>query len=184
MSMLRRPHDHHRDLPARRDATPSANRSNDQDRYFMTAPVPRCRKCACFVRWFSAGSDRARPNIRLSVKPHNCPHSSAHPAAHSKPASPPVDTPDRLILNHAQHSRHSNPHSAPRTTLVSLPRGFLPWRFSDAGRPRARHPPSAAGIRKPSQQRSFGCWFVRSLSPVGIAAHPPRHRNANLIPAT
>jgi hypothetical protein len=30
----------------------------------MTAPVPRCRKCARFVRWFSAGSDRARPNIR------------------------------------------------------------------------------------------------------------------------
>src|SRR6266568_8303082 len=68
MSMLRRPHDHHRDLPARRDAAPSANRSNDQDRHFMTAPVPRCRKCARLVRWFSAGSDRARPNIRLSCQ--------------------------------------------------------------------------------------------------------------------
>jgi hypothetical protein len=31
----------------------------------MTAPVPRCRKCARFVRWFSAGSDGARPNVRL-----------------------------------------------------------------------------------------------------------------------
>src|SRR6266567_7236727 len=61
MSMLRRPHDHHPDLPARRDAVPSANSSNDQDRHFMTAPVPRCRKYARFVHWFSAGSDRARP---------------------------------------------------------------------------------------------------------------------------
>src|SRR5262249_34453045 len=34
-------------------------------------------------------------------------------------------------------------------------RGFLPWRFSDAGRPCARHRPSAAGIRKPSQEQKF-----------------------------
>jgi hypothetical protein len=34
----------------------------------MTAPMPRCRKCARLVRWFSAGSDRARPNIRLSCQ--------------------------------------------------------------------------------------------------------------------
>ena len=112
MSMLRRPHDHHRDLPARRDAAPSANRSHHQDRHFMTAPVPRRHKCARFVRWFSAGSDGARPNVRLFCQTAQLPAQFGAPAAHSN-AHPRRPTPrNRLVLNHAQHSRHSNPHSA------------------------------------------------------------------------
>jgi hypothetical protein len=112
MSMLRRPHDHHRDLPARRDAAPSANRSHHQDRHFITAPVPRCRKCARFVRWCSAGSDGARPNVRLFCQTAQLPAQFGAPAAHSN-AHPRRPTPrNRLVLNHAQHSRHSNPHSA------------------------------------------------------------------------
>src|SRR5262245_7882879 len=101
-----------------------------------------------------------------SVKPHNCLHSSAHQPLHSKPASPPADVSDRLILNHAQHSRHSNPHSASPTALVSLravsslggfptPAAHAPW-----------HRSSAAGIRKPSQEETYALQqdtsFIRS----------------------
>jgi hypothetical protein len=99
MSMLRRPHDHHRDLPARRDAAPSANRSNDQDRHFMTAPVPRCRKCARFVRWFSAGSDRARPNIRLSCQTARLPAQFGAPSRSLKTRIPAGRRP---ALSHTQ----------------------------------------------------------------------------------
>jgi hypothetical protein len=87
------------------------------------------------------GRISARP-----VKPHNCPHSSAHPAAHSKPASPPADAPDRLILNHAQHSRHSNPHSARRTALVSSLGGF-PTPAVHA-RPSLRQRPASENLHK------------------------------------
>src|SRR5262249_31985247 len=112
MSMLRRPHDHHRDLPARRDAAPSANRSHHQDRHFMTVPVPRRRKCACFVHWFSATSDGARPNVRLFCQTAQLPAQFGAPAAHSNVHSRRPTPRNRLVLNHAQHSRHSNPHSA------------------------------------------------------------------------
>ena len=111
MSMLRRPHEHHRDIPARRDPAPSANRSNDQDRHVMTAPVPRC-KCARFVRWFSAGSDNARPNIRLPCQTAQLTAKFGAPSRSLQTRIPPADVPDRLILNHAHHWRHSNPHSA------------------------------------------------------------------------
>src|SRR5207302_10236864 len=84
----------------------------------------------------------------------NCPHSSAHPAAHSNPASPPADAPHRLILNHAQHSRHSNPHSARRTALVSLPAVSSLGGFPTPAAHARATPPSAAGIRKPSQKQT------------------------------
>jgi hypothetical protein len=78
----------------------------------MTAPVPRCRKCTRFVHWFSAGSDGARPNVRLFRQTAQLPAQFGAPAAHSN-AHPRQPTPrNRLVLNHAQHSRHSNPHSA------------------------------------------------------------------------
>jgi hypothetical protein len=49
----------------------------------MTAPAPP-RKCACFVRWFSAGSDGARPNIRLSVQTAQLPAQFAAPSCSLK----------------------------------------------------------------------------------------------------
>lgn len=55
----------------------------------------------------------------------------------------------------AHIGQHHFPHRA-RHHRANPSRGFLPWRFSDAG-PRSlsrrRH---GAGIRKPSQTRSFG----------------------------
>jgi hypothetical protein len=46
--------------------------------------------------------------------------------------------------------------------LQSHHRGFLPWRFSDAGRRRQPHHSLAAGIRKPSHKRTLRC--VRPMS--------------------
>jgi hypothetical protein len=77
----------------------------------MTAPVPRC-KCPRFVRWFSAGSDNARPNIRLPCQTAQLTAQFGAPSRSLKTRIPPADAPDRLILNHAHDWRHSNPHSA------------------------------------------------------------------------
>ena len=58
LSMLRRPHDHHRDLRARRNATPPADSANDrhQDRHLMTAQPPSRKS----VRRASPALDRPR----------------------------------------------------------------------------------------------------------------------------
>ena len=60
LSMLWRSHDHHRSLRARRNATPSADRSNErhQDRHLMTAS--QSRKSARRARRLSTGHGRAR----------------------------------------------------------------------------------------------------------------------------
>ena len=109
----------------------------------MTAPVPRCRKCARSVRWFSAGSDGARPNVRLFCQTAQLPAQFGAPAAHSSPASPPADAPDR---SHTQSRGIRGTQIAiVRDEPPRLPsRGFLPWRFSDAGRP-CRAAPSVSG---------------------------------------
>jgi hypothetical protein len=49
-------------------------------------------------------------------------------------------------------------------------RGFLPWRFSDAGRPCPRHHPSAAGIRKASHQATLS-EIIRSTLGRRCIAH-------------
>ena len=41
-------------------------------------------------------------------------------------------------------------------------RGFLPWRLSDAGRPSKPQRPRAAGIRNPSQQRTWASYRPKS----------------------
>jgi hypothetical protein len=63
---LRRPHDHHRDLRARRNATASANRSADphQNRQLMISP--RFRRDTRSARRFSSGHGTARPDIQRS----------------------------------------------------------------------------------------------------------------------
>ena len=133
MSMLRRPYDHHRDIPARRDPAPSADRSNDQDRHFMMAPVPRCNALALFAGSRPAGTTLGRIS-GCPVKPH----SSAHPAVHSKPASP-QPTP-RIASYSITRTIGGTQIPIARDEPPSLPsRGFLPWRFSDAGHPCAWH---------------------------------------------
>src|SRR5258707_6874382 len=68
MSMLRRPHDHHRDLHARRDAaaSPDSSDEHDQDRYLMTTPTPRSHKLVRSLSWFATSRDSSRSNIQAS----------------------------------------------------------------------------------------------------------------------
>jgi hypothetical protein len=63
LSLPRRTHDHHRDPPARLDASSSANRSNHrhQDRHLLTTiALPRRRSDSFAQRWLRAGGDHAR----------------------------------------------------------------------------------------------------------------------------
>jgi len=92
----------------------------------------------------SVGRRKSSDNLSSSML------SAAHPSA----ASPSHNSLDRLDLNQRTHPQRSNPHSARRTALRSLKRGFLPWRLSDAGRRIRRAAPHAAGIRNPSQKQT------------------------------
>src|SRR5271165_4221256 len=76
MSVLRWPHDNHRDVRARFNATISAYRyaDHDQDRYLMTLIAPAsivtavCSSCRSM-----AGNDRARQNRTAKVpSQHDC----------------------------------------------------------------------------------------------------------------
>ena len=159
MSVLRRSHDHHRDLRARLHAAPSANRSDerDQDRYFMTTAQSRCRKCVRLRRWFSTGRGSARlkyPTVRSNRAPIFV--RSTQNLSCPCVASPSANLPDRLVRERHHQPRQSNPHSARSVTARIPSRGFLPWRFSDAGRRCTPHRSSAAGIRKPSQNSDMG----------------------------
>jgi hypothetical protein len=64
LSLLRRPHDHHRDLPARHHPTLPAGHaaSRDQDRHVVTKPRLATRQCRLFLRWSSTRHAGARPN--------------------------------------------------------------------------------------------------------------------------
>jgi len=68
--MLRRTHDHHRDIQPRLDATLSTDSSNhrNQDRHFMSQPKPQARKAARLLRWLSAGRGSARSNSQISTQ--------------------------------------------------------------------------------------------------------------------
>ena len=116
------------------------NRSSNrhQDRHLMTAS--RSCKSARYARWLATGHGRARPDIRQpsQIIPSN---NSLH----------------RLDSNQSDRPRHPNPHSACRTALRSLKRGFLPWRLSDAGHRIRGAVTQAAGIRNPSQERTTCC---------------------------
>ena len=71
----------------------------------MTAPVPRC-KCARFGRWFSAGSDNARPNIRL-------PCQTAQLTAQ-------FGAPSRSLKTPSRGRRPGSPHTQSRAALAAL----------------------------------------------------------------
>jgi hypothetical protein len=83
-------------------------------------------------------------------------------AAHSSAASPAYNSLRRLDPNQPARPWHSNPHSACRTALRSLARGFLPWRLSDAGRRTRGAVTHAAGIRNPSHERPKGDFHIES----------------------
>jgi hypothetical protein len=70
MPVLRWPHDNHRDVRARLNATISTDRDadHDQDRYLMTVIAPASIVTAvCSNCWSTAGNDGARQNRTAKV---------------------------------------------------------------------------------------------------------------------
>ena len=157
LSMLRRSHDHHRDLRARRNATASADSSNDrdQDRHLMTASQSRKSGSSCSLpldrprqsspRYPATASQIVRQLVMFDAIRRSFISRFAVGTARC----------DRLDSNQPARPRHSNPHSACGTASRSPNRGFLPWRLSDAGRRIRGAVRHAAGIRNPSQQPTF-----------------------------
>ena len=142
MPLLRRPHDHHRDLRARlpAEAPPHARSGSDQDRHLMTPSPPiDDRSDARHSRWLSASNALARaaslnsqpgppPILSHTVQPAN-PPLRAHQSLCGKPIAATPSAPTSSSL-----TPRPNPHSARGTASALTARDFVPWRFSDAGR--------------------------------------------------
>jgi hypothetical protein len=132
LSMLRRLHDHHRDLRARCNATASADSSThrNQGRHLMTASHPR--KSDRRTRCLSTGHGRARPDIRLSSQIVRRLAVRRDPPLIQQPFQRPsaccsASTPfTHLIRGNQIPITHAAPPTCPS-------RGFLPWRFAYAG---------------------------------------------------
>src|SRR5262249_32721001 len=151
MPLLRRPHDHHRDLRARCNATASADRAGDphQDRYLMI--TSRLRKNVRSPRRFSSGHGTVRRDIRLSRQ-------TTQTFAMLVPARRPFSsrcTVRQLVLSRRPPSAavRAAPKSPYRALHPTRPasRVFLPWSLSDAG-PGVRRPfrdgPSSESLPK------------------------------------
>jgi hypothetical protein len=94
-------------------------------------------------------------DLPINLYPSTAPAPS-EPDPSRLPILPTIRT-GRLQPTSTPHARPSNPHrSSPTHRQCLISRGFLPGRFSDAGRRSKRHPSSAAGIRKPLPKRAFG----------------------------
>ena len=145
MSLLRWPHDHHRELRTRMPAYAPANPhiARDQDRYLMTPSQPiDDRSDRRHSRWFVSSNGSARDaalefTARCAANP-----GAHHPADHDSAASSPQHCQQPIAAPAPRQppppSRRGQipiaPAAPPRTTSR---RDFVPWRFSNAGRPRA-----------------------------------------------
>ena len=93
-------------------------------------------------------------DLPINLYPSTAPAPS-EPDPSRLPILPTIRT-GRLQPTSTPHARPSNPHrSSPTHRQRLISRGFLPGRFSDAGRWSKRHPSSAAGIRKPLPLATF-----------------------------
>src|SRR4249919_3656616 len=116
MRVLRWPHDNHRDVRARLNATVSADRDadHDQDRYLMTLIAPASIVTAvCSNCWSMAGNDGARQNRTAKLpNQHDCAVIEL-PAA-SGPASVRVFRLHPLPLQHLRaHAPTTLPTNSP-----------------------------------------------------------------------
>jgi len=154
--VLRRSHDHHQGLRARRDASPSTNRSHHRspDRHLVTALKP-LRK---FVRLHGWSPAAAAVHARISnFRPNlarNTPR-AAKLSPYLSAAAPSAASFKRRARHQANCPRCSNLHSAHGTSLVP-PARFPPLEVFGRRPQRSRHHLHAAGIRKPSHKRISG----------------------------
>ncbi len=111
LSLLRRPHAHHRDLRAwlRASAPPDARASADQDRHLMSKPAFKHRNAVHHCRWASIGDGFTRvtavqraPPTPSGLRPNSHSIASATPIAYrTSPVSPFALRPPRPINGHA-----------------------------------------------------------------------------------
>src|ERR1019366_6310959 len=162
--MLRRAHDHHRDLPARRSTALSASAANrrHQDRHLMsTIAQTRYRNAAHHCRWFSAGRGGAcsKPALRLRYVSRSSPLAARE--YHRNSALSRIvridgaAQPYRLLSAAPPPPPTSPPVSPP---AISSFGGLRTPALKPLSSP---PPPSPAGIRKPSQyQKSASLSFL------------------------
>ena len=156
--MLRRPNDHHRDFRAWLNTSISADDSHDQNRHVMTTLATARRRNTRSLRRSSTGHGSTRLNTQLPcqiVRQSSSVDTGSFIKANCSSAATASTHPlDRLASPPTPHPRHSNLHSAcgtapPISPAVSSLGGF-PTPASHA-----RHPSSAAGIRKPLQKATY-----------------------------
>ena len=153
MPLLRRPHGHHRDIPARRLAALSAggiNRRN-QDRYIMIEVNSRRHPSAALLyRCLLTGNDQAHPRAARNSRPVV---RSLLRDAGSACRDWPKCSPHRRLLPRETINAPRQQAASVQIPIASdarprhTSRGFLPWRFAYAG-PSVRRttfmgPPSA-----------------------------------------
>ena len=127
MPVLRWPHDNHRNVRARLNATISADRDadHDQDRHLMTLMAPASIVTAvCSNGWSMAGNDGARQNRTAKVpSQHDC------AVIELRAASGPASILASLACIHCrcQHLRAHAPATAP-TNSPEIPLiRRVPW---------------------------------------------------------
>ena len=161
--------------PRYRPTAPPRN----QDRHLMTAPQAR-KLLVAFAGSRPATAALAQISSHRRQSPANLTAFDADPPLISRSRFTVAPTRSiALALRSPPHPRRSNPHSA-RAHRPRLPhRGFLPWRFSDAG-PRARgaaswgrHPKTFTNSRRPSAKSGQ----VRFTPTADIAWHAPQVRD-------
>src|SRR5262249_31315379 len=94
------------------------------------------------------------------------------------PIAPRKATRRRLDPTSSDLTPRPNPHRARGTEGAPSSRDFVPWRFSDAGRPSASKL-ALAGVRKPAQQRTpFGPNGTLGAVQSGRLIVPPQNCRA------
>jgi len=185
--MLRRPHDHHRDLQAwLRPAIVS--RCRNQDRHLMKAVVAPPRPNGCHP----PRSSTRHPSIRSQTQSTQKQSPSSpfnRTAAHRSCGLThpiPLDHVAQLLSTRSDLACCSQIPIAPAAPPTFPQRGFLPWRLSDAGRPHLslahQRPASETLHRNGLMQRSKQRGRQRAASHPPAAITPRRARHAAALP--
>ena len=137
--MLRRSHDHHRALQARRNTAPSTNSPNglNQNQHLMSASTPHVGAFACSLCWSSAPIMLAH---RLKQSSQIC-KKSAQPTSrsHSRDRQRRSALPSTAARTPYHLTGGAQIPIAQAVPLQSFSRGFLPWKFSNASRQYKSH---------------------------------------------
>ncbi len=188
VSLLRRPHDRHRELPTRYHPTLSAKHtaSRDQDRHLMTTMLkiatPKC--CSSFApatnprrrRSFKSATPIPVAQSKFTARCRQTPRREAIDANPSRSRSQSTAPPSRQILTSCGQIPIAT--AAPPT---SPNRGFLPWRLSDAGRLNSWHRRARPASETLHRRGLGGNLARRQLQPDKRTARGAERRRADFV---